>query len=403
MVVDVQMSRAGDVVKAQVVLNQLKATGAGDPKRALSFADVRTLSIRLRAPGSPPATVTLPRAAAAARAAAPPPGRRPGGGNKENFDLSSFYTNDGALGDSDNNLIPDRVDVELSTEGDGSEGAADLAARLGLESTGVAVPIARPARSIATPESEPILVLVGVEHPLIDRLIRSEKWKRPALQPGEGLIQVVRKAFGEKSALIVTGGDRMGVDRALRQLAERFPHIWTRGKDRTTLDEVEDDLRKFIAGRSPAGQAAMSLYKLQQLAKRLEGKDLTAARVRVLVEKAADGLAPLLEQEARARIKAASITAEVQNLDVQKGRPLVNEELDVPSEVDDFWTKLRPRVLPAIRKQQPVTVEARLSEPTELRERIGREARAELVRAGADDRATTVTVLSAYKQGYSWV
>ena len=105
MVVDVQMSRAGDVVKAQVALNQLKATGAGDPKRALSFADVRTLSIRLRAPGSPPATVTLPRAAAAARAAAPPPGRRPGGGNKENFDLSSFYTNDGALGDSDNNLI----------------------------------------------------------------------------------------------------------------------------------------------------------------------------------------------------------------------------------------------------------------------------------------------------------
>ena len=80
----------------------------------------------------------------------PPPLRsrpraRPGGGAKENFDLSSFYANDGALADSDNNLIPDRVDVLLSADGDGADGVVDLAARLGLESTGVALPIAKTA------------------------------------------------------------------------------------------------------------------------------------------------------------------------------------------------------------------------------------------------------------------
>ena len=34
---------------------------------------------------------------------------------------------------------------------------------------------------------------------------------------------------------------------------------------------------------------------------------------------------------------------------------------------------------------------------------IEQQARAELVKAGADERSTSVTVLSAYKQGYSWL
>ena len=82
----------------------------------------------------------------------------------------------------------------------------------------------------------------------------------------------MKKAFGEKSALIVTGGDAAGVDRAVRQLAERFPHIWARGKDRTTLDDVEEEVRKFVAGRSPAGQAAMALYKLGKLSRAAAGQ-----------------------------------------------------------------------------------------------------------------------------------
>src|SRR5207253_943640 len=104
--------------------------------------------------------------------------------------LSSFYANEGALADSDNNLIPDRVDVLLSADGDGTDGVVDLAARLGLESTGVSLPIAKPAKAISSPESEPILVLIGPSHPTIDALIKSHKFEPPTLQPGEGLIQL---------------------------------------------------------------------------------------------------------------------------------------------------------------------------------------------------------------------
>jgi hypothetical protein len=400
--VELQMTNAADVLKARVALSQLRATGQRDPKRALSFARIRSLAVRLHAPGAAAVTVNLPRTAAAETAPTQPAVRRPGGGAKENLDLSTFFTIDGALADSDNNLIPDRIDLILSPEGDGTTAVVDFAARLGLESAGIVVPIAKTARTISAPEGEPILVLIGVSHPIVDDLIRNKKWERPPLEPGEGLIQIVKKAFGEKSAVIVTGGDAAGVDRALRQLAETFPHIWSRGKDRTTLDDVEDEVRKFVAGRSPAGQAAMSLYKLDMLAKQLENKDLAAARVKVFVEKAPDDFETIVRQAA-AKLRAGTVTAEVQNLDVQKGRPLLDEDFEIPSEVDEFWSTFRKRVIPAVRKRQPVTVETRLSEPPELRRQIAQQARAELLRAGADDRATTVTVLSAYKQGYSWL
>jgi Zinc carboxypeptidase len=403
-VVAVQMANGGDVIKGQVALNQFKATSARDPKRALSYANIRALEVRMRAPGMGVVTVDLPRAAGTdSPAAAQAPARRPGGGAKENFDLSTFYSNDGALADSDNNLIPDRVDVVISAEGEGSQGIVDLGARLGLESTGVALPLAKTAKTIASPEGEPILVLVGRSHPILDQLIRDKKWEAPQLQPGEGLIQLVKKAFGEKSALIVTGGDAAGVARAVKQLAETFPHIWQRGKDRPTLDDVEDDVRKFIAGRSPAGQAAMGLYKLQQLGDQLKDKQLASARVRMFVEKAADGLTDLVTRDAASILNVPSPSVEIQSLDVQKGRPIVTDDFEVPSEVDEFWSKLRTKVIPGLKKRQAVTLQARLSEPPEVRRQIEQQARAELIRAGADERATAVTVLSAYKQGYSWL
>ena len=401
--VTLQMANGGDLVKAMVGLNQFKATSARDAKRPLSYANVRAVQVRLRAPGSGSVSIELPRAAAPEQAASQPPARRPGGGAKENFDLSTFYSNEGALADSDNNLIPDRVDVLLSADGDGAEGVIDLAARLGLESTGISLPIARTAKSLAAPESEPILVLIGTSHPVVDQLMKNHKWEAPSLQPGEGLIQLVKKAFGEKSALIVTGGDATGLSRAVYQLAETFPHIWQRGKDRTTLDDVEEDVRKFIAGRSPAGQAAMSLYKLDKLAAQLKGKDLTSAHVKVFVEKAADGFADVVKRQAAAAITVPTLSVDVQNLDVQKGRTLISDDFEIPSEVDEFWSKLRARVVPNLKKRPAVTVEARLSEPPEIRRQIEQQARAELIKAGADEKATSVTVLSAYKQGYSWL
>ena len=100
----------------------------------LSYKGVALVRVHLTAPQGTPVQVDV------APAEAPAPGpipARPGSGAKENLDLSNLYTPDGLLGDSDSNLIPDRLDALLVPNGAGVNRTVDLGARLGLESTGL--------------------------------------------------------------------------------------------------------------------------------------------------------------------------------------------------------------------------------------------------------------------------
>jgi hypothetical protein len=416
-VVRAMMESAGDVTRARSALRRLRVAGAkpaagstpapaagSKPSDAapLSYAGAKAIEVQLRTAAGAPVSVILPRVGSAAGAELPP-GRRPGGGTKENLDLSSLFGNDGLLGDSDSNLIPDRVDAVISAAGEATEGVVDLAGRIGLESAGISLPLVIPAAQLGKPESQPTLVLVGASHPLAADLAKSGKLVTPPLQAGEGVIQIVRKAFGEKSAVVVTGADAAGVGRALQQFSDRLPHVWQRGKDRTTLDDVENDVRRFIAGRSPAGQAASAMYKLNQLAGTLRGRDLESAQVRVYVEKADPGFEALLRRELGGSLQATRLDVTVENLDVQKAKPIIDEQIEIPSEVDEFWRVVRTEVIPRLQKQQPVVIEARLSEPPEVRARLAKEATAALIEAGARPDGTSVVILSAYKQAYSWL
>ena len=88
------------------------------PRRRCPMPGVRTVRVSLiTESGTGQAVVDIPRAGPPPEAA---PGRRPGGGAKDGLDLSSLYTNAGLLGDSDNNLVPDRVDAILVPHGDGN-------------------------------------------------------------------------------------------------------------------------------------------------------------------------------------------------------------------------------------------------------------------------------------------
>jgi len=228
----------------------------------LRFTGLRLLRLELTAPGASPAIVWARNDADVPNGG----GRRPGGGNKGNLDLSNLYANGGFFSDTDSNLIPDRVDIVLSPAGDHGAVTADLAARLGLEAAGVTIPIAKTAAEIDDPASEPPLVLIGAQHPLIQKLVDDEKLELPQLDPGEGWIAVVRDAFDEKTAVVVTGADEDGLAAAMSKLAVDFPHFLYRGKDRPTVEDVEEGLWRAISSRSPIGQAATALYKLETLA-----------------------------------------------------------------------------------------------------------------------------------------
>ena len=273
--------------------------------------------------------------------ASPGSGRRPGSGSKSDLDLANLYGNAGLLGDSDSNLIPDRVDAVLSPAAGTSRRLADVAARLGLESTGVTIPIAIPAADLGDPSKQPTLILVGRDHPAVDELLEEETLHLPDLEAGQGLLQIVPEAFGDGRALVIVGADPSGEDRALEQLAERLPHIWERGKDRTTLEEVSDDLWLALSGRSPVGQAAAALYKLDDVVDKLADMDLESARVGVHVEKAEPALAELIRRRLDGRLRADDLEVVVENIDVQDARVIIDEEIQVASEVDEFWQRFR--------------------------------------------------------------
>ncbi len=398
--VTVSVASGSAQLKARDALRAL--AGSREPTRALAYPGARSLHIALIATGAPTTSVDI----AQPPSAAGPRGPRPGSEAKDKLDLANLYSVDGLLGDANHNLIPDRMDVLLVPFGEGLNGTLNLAARLGLESTGISAPIAVTPETVLAPDSEPTLVLIGNGHPMTGRLVAEKKFTPPALGPGDGLIQVVRKAFDEKGAVVVTGGDQRGITRALEQVSERFPHIWTRGKDRTTLEDVREDVRVFLSGRTPAGQAATALYKLDQIAVGLGGKDLESAHVTISVEKPVDGFADFVRREAADRIRTSNtsgVEVTIDNRDVQNAKQIFTDDFEVTSEVNDFWQMFRTRVIPAVRKNQPVVVEARLSEAPELRSQLERDARAALLKAGAADAGTSVTVLSAYKQGYSWL
>ena len=322
---------------------------------------------------------------------------RPGGGSSD-LDLSNVYTTDGFLTGSD---IPSGIGVVV-VPGNGAEGVADLTARMGLEATGLTVPLVRGLNEIESPASEPTAVLVGSDHPFIDELADSGRISTADLGPGQGLIELVPDAFGSKSAVVVTGADHDGATLATSRLAEVFPNVSVRGDDTPTFDDIEYELWGTLSGQTPAGQAAIGLYKLDRIVAGLTDDDITAADIMISLENPADGLADFVRERAAA-LGADEISVTIDDRDVQHADTIFDETFTVPSEVDRFWAVFENQVLPGVRATQAIRLHARLSEPPDVRRAIEADARDRLIAAGADPDATTVEVLSAFKQGFFWL
>ena len=377
-----------------------EAADAEAPETRLAYPGLESVEARL---------VGGPTIRIAGRAEPDTPGPiagRPGSGGKNDMDLSNLYTSEGLLGGG---VLPNRVDAMLAPGEAGSAGLPDLAGRLGLESTGLTVPLVVPASSVEGAAARPTLVLTGVDNALTRQLADSAKIDPGSLAPGEGLIQVVPAAFGSTPALVVSGADAAGAKRALDQLARTFPHLAERGDDRPTIDDVERGLWDALSGHSPVGQAAIGLYKLGRIADKLADRQIARADVLLSVEKADPGLEAYVQARAAEALSLSdpdAVDVTIDERDVQRAATIFADTLAMPSEVDRFRELFNAHVLPAAGSASttdPIQIEARLSEPPEIRRQLEREARDALIEAGAPADAVEVRVLSAFKQGYSWL
>jgi hypothetical protein len=218
------------------------------------------------------------------------------------------------------------------------------------------------------------------------------------LHAGEGVIQMVPKAFAAGTATVVAGGDAAGTAAAALYLGRRVPYIWDTAPGALSYQDLTTDAARFFQARSPAGQASQALDELDAIIRDLKDKSLDSVDAKLLV----DGADPQLDGFVASTLTKAFAGAKV-SVSSQATTDSVSvfeDQIDIPWEVDDFWTKLRTEVLPRVRGAK-VQIDAVLSESPQVRQNLEAQARAELTKAGAA--SVSVRVLSAYKQGFLWI
>jgi hypothetical protein len=408
----------GDVARAERALRDLdQAHRRGLEPRTLNYGEIAETIIDLRTGDRSAARVPVRRSGLNGRTLTPPidpdelapdsPGERgrPTEGAADatpgrTFDLTNAYSIGGWFSDSFVDLIPDRTETAiLLGDAADSRGATDIAARLGLESTGITFPIARPAAKVRDAAREPSPILIGRTNPLTANLIKVGKTRVDDLQAGEGAVHVVPRAFGNATATVVAGADPAGVDAAAEYLGRRVPYVWEPVRGGLLLSDVASDVTRFLGARSGAGQASLASGALTEIVRDLRERKLESVDVKLFIEAADKGLDTHLTNWLRAQLPGAKVTFASQG--ITDPVAVLDETIEVPWEVDEFWTKFRADVLPRVRAGAAVDVEARLSESPEYRRTLADQIRAELTKAGATQ--PRVRVLSAYKQGFLWM
>jgi hypothetical protein len=320
-------------------------------------------------------------------------------GAGKTFDLSNAYSIAGWFSDGYADLIPDRTDTSLVLgSSDDVVAAAHVAARLGLETTGVTLPIAKADHDVRDPSREANPILIGRTNALTAELTKIGRARVDDLKPGEGVVQVVPRAFGSGTATVVAGADAAGTEAAAMYLARRTPYVWENARGALSYDDVSDEAAKFLAGRSAAGQASQALHELDAVLDGLRDKKIASFDAKLYLESANPGLDKYLAQRIEQRL---GVQPKVTSQAMTDPVPVIDETFDVPWEVDDFWGRFRQDVLPAVKPGSKVALELRVSESPQVRAQIAAQAASELTKAGAAD--PQVTVLSAYKQGYLWM
>jgi hypothetical protein len=414
---------SGAAGRAQQALEELdRMHRRGLEPQTLNFAEIARTTIELWSDNRLAATADVLRAGLNARTLTPPidpnelatdsPGERgrpadtpPGAQPARSFDLSNAYGIAGWFGDAYTDLIPDRTETTLVVDGgNDAVSASHVAARLGLETTGVTLPLAQSDEDVRDPAREQSPILVGRNNRLVQDLVKIGRAELNDLRAAEGVVQIVPRAFGTLTATVVAGGDEAGTEVAARYLARHVPYIWDIRRGATSINDVKTDVTKLLAAKTGAGQAAQALAELEAILRELRMRDggidaIEALDVKLFLETADTALDGYVTSELTRTLSSAKVT--VTSEAITAPTPVIDETLEIPWEVDEFWKRLRADVLPNVSAGARVDLEARLSESPEYRKAIGDQVRAELVKAGAANPG--VRILSAYKQGYLWL
>lgn len=332
----------------------------------------------------------------------------------QRLDLAALYTMRGLFRGTARMPIPSNLDSQLYVPaGAAGIAMANLAARMGLETTGITLPLAAPDTAASPRDVRTKSVVVegsGLAREAGRQSLTEDAAPRVPLAPGEGSLRIVDKAFRRQPAVLVSGD----ATAALGLLSTHLPNLWEPGKQNLSLEEIRYDLHRFFSLRSSAGQASAALYRLDKWMEEIDGpvRDVEA---KVFVDVADEGLKDIVEKEVHAKLKTAvkvetgSLHAGTQCCDrvpalhyqapgytFHQAKPTFQEDLTIPWEGTRLLNAVRA-ALPNLKGQTNVKILARVSEGPEQRAALAKQ-----IRAMVGNQAS-VTVLCAFKQGFSWL
>jgi hypothetical protein len=366
--------------------------------------------------------------------AAPPAAEAAAGGDAEagpqRLDLATLYTMRGLFRGTPRMPVPSSLDSQLYVPaGEAGIAMANLAARMGLETTGLTLPLATPASAAAVKDvrSKAVVARDSDVAKEAERKLLAEdtaaSQTETALAAGEGELRIVDKAFGRQSAVLVRG-DEAGASTALGLLSDHFPNIWEPGKQYASLEETRYDLHRFFSLRSGVGQASAALYRLDKWMDEIKrsGGPVRHVEAKVYVEIADAGLNDLVKKEVDTKLGAVNAKVEVGSLHAgtqccdhkpslhyeqpgytfHQGTPTFQEDLTIPWEGTRLINAVKESA-GKIRSGDIVKIDARVSEGPAQRKQLQKQLTDLVMKQGADSKQSHITVLCAYKPGVSWL
>ena len=355
-------------------------------------------------------------------------GAASGGGaaGPSGLDLGNLYGSRGGLFASGGRVpVPGAPTAHLYVPaGEAGVAMANLAARMGLESTAITLPIASPAASANLRQIQEQPVVAGdsaLAKNLEKRLAANDTaaaQAASALAAGEGQLRVVDRAFGSRAGILVRGDDA-GAAAALELAAGHLPNVWEIGKQHESVEDIRYDLHQFFSLHSGVGQASAALFFLNRWLGEIGTAPATNIKAEIYADLADPKLASFVQAEIQKRyhvtadVTAASLRAGTQccsaNPDLHydnpefpfhQGTPVFTEDVHIPWEGTALLDDARAAAA-KLTPGQAVTLNAGVSEGPEERRKLADQLRDILTKAGAG--SAQVEVLDAYKQGYSWL
>jgi hypothetical protein len=349
------------------------------------------------------------------------------------LDLATLYTVKGLFKGSPKVPFPAAFKGHLYVPaGAAGTALANLSARIGLEGTGITLPLASPIEGVK-PEKVKTPVVLASSSPLAEGVVKKLQEEESAsgrvsrvMGPGEGELRIVDNAFKKNGAVLVRG-DEAGAVAASNLLSGSFPNLWEPGKQFLSLENIRYELHRFFSLHSAVGQAAVALYHLDKWCKEIDseskgGPSITDVKAELYVDLADPGLnefaRKVVEQDlhtSHVQISTGSLHAGTQCCEAypdlhyqspthpfHQGAPTFSEDLVIPWEGRRLLEAISG-VASKIKHGQPVTIVARVSEGPQERQQLAGQIGDILTHAGATRAQLHVEVLSAYKQGYSWL